>query len=404
MEVTNDDQARAVYAQLRAYDAGGQDITDTQYREGRTALESYLAANPHLMGGTSTPQESPEAAAPSPGVWGTFKEDIRTGNPFARALYNLPSSTMQLGKDLITPFLHPIETADSLVSLGKGIYQLAIPGEHPDEATAIAVGEFLGERSGGLENIKETFANDPAGFLADLSMVMTGGAGLAAKVGGQTANIASTVGQVGRAIDPVLAGVRGAGATVGGVGTAADTLLGLTAGLPGGPRAVRNIRRGEQLTADDPTRAAERSAQLSRALKGEEDLLGVVDTIEDGLRKTQRDASSTFGKAFKELELENIPVKLDDIEAPIRAELALQDDIGAFGRGTNASPGELATYQQVFDLIADKRRIHGDTITADVLDQIKRSIDKSWKKNVPTDDGAFIARTAIRGTVRNTLS
>ena len=80
-----------------------------------------------------------------------------------QAVQNLPSSTYKLGKDLLDVIINPITTAKSIFELGKGVVELAIPGEQPSEETAKAVGKFFAERYGSLDDIKNTFANDPAG-------------------------------------------------------------------------------------------------------------------------------------------------------------------------------------------------------------------------------------------------
>lgn len=50
-----------------------------------------------------------------------------------QAISNIPSSTLQLGKDIIQPIIAPVEFLKSTYSLGKGVIELAIPGEQPDE-------------------------------------------------------------------------------------------------------------------------------------------------------------------------------------------------------------------------------------------------------------------------------
>ena len=98
-----------------------------------------------------------------------------------QALENLPSSTVQLAKDVVQPIISPIDFLKSTYSLGKGVIELTIPGEQPDEKTARAVGQYLANRYGGLENIRDTFAQDPAGLLADAAILLRGGGALATK-------------------------------------------------------------------------------------------------------------------------------------------------------------------------------------------------------------------------------
>ena len=88
---------------------------------------------------------------------GFIKEYDPNTNAFFQALGNLDESTMQLGKDLITPILNPIQTAKDLKSLGSSIVNLIRPGEQGNEQLAREVGKFFKDRYGGIENIKKNF-------------------------------------------------------------------------------------------------------------------------------------------------------------------------------------------------------------------------------------------------------
>ena len=140
-----------------------------------------------------------------------------------QALYNLPSSTLQLGKDIVQPIIAPVEFLKSTYSLGKGVVELAIPGEQPDEKTAKAVGEYLANRYGGMENIRDTFAEDPAGILADAAMLLRGGGALATKVPGLT-QAGQVISEVGKKIDPVEYIYQGGKAGAKATGTVATEL------------------------------------------------------------------------------------------------------------------------------------------------------------------------------------
>ena len=87
------------------------------------------------------------------------------------AAKNLGPSAAQFGKDIVQPFIHPIQTVKDLGALGQGIYGLFIPGEQANEDVARAVGEYFADRYGGIDNIKRTFASDPVGFIADATVI-----------------------------------------------------------------------------------------------------------------------------------------------------------------------------------------------------------------------------------------
>ena len=134
-----------------------------------------------LVPATEPPPEAsptPEAAPYSPfGQIGGIGpgEGMGAGAMAAGALRNLPASGAQLAADVTAPIHSPIQTA-------KGIGQIAKnPGSLIDMAK---------ERYGGIENLKRTFAEDPAGMIADLSMVMTGGGAGAARLGGKLGTLA----------------------------------------------------------------------------------------------------------------------------------------------------------------------------------------------------------------------
>lgn len=106
---------------------------------------------------------------------------------------NLPGSVVDLGTDMVQPFLHPVETGKALASMIRGGISKAAGWDDPDEAVVEAVGDYYADRYGGVDQALKTLQDDPAGFLADLSM--TGG--VLAKVGGS-----SKLATAARAADP----------------------------------------------------------------------------------------------------------------------------------------------------------------------------------------------------------
>ncbi len=96
---------------------------------------------------------------------------------------NVGDSAVNMVGGLANTVLHPIDTAKSIVGLGSGIIQLAIPGEQGNEKLAKAVGQFYLDRYGSVDKIKNTIYSDPVGFAMDVSTVLGLGAG-ATKVAG----------------------------------------------------------------------------------------------------------------------------------------------------------------------------------------------------------------------------
>ena len=160
-----------------------------------------------LIEGGKTQDEQP-AAQPAEGI-------------LSRAAKNLPSSAMQFAKDVTAPIHSPIQTAKGIGAVVEGTVQKSIKDrwraqgfeidKDASEQASEAMANFITDRYGGVENIKETIAEDPVGFLADAAMVLTGGAGAIAKgagIAGKAGRAASVAGQVGKAAKKAGAAVR----------------------------------------------------------------------------------------------------------------------------------------------------------------------------------------------------
>jgi len=116
---------------------------------------------------------------------------------------NIPSSAMEFGKNIVTPFLQPVETAENIYNLGAGAIQKLIPGEQGKEKYADAMGQFISDRYGSLESFQKTAQNDPVGLLADISMVLTGGGTAVARAPGMLGKVGRVTQKVGKAIEPI---------------------------------------------------------------------------------------------------------------------------------------------------------------------------------------------------------
>jgi hypothetical protein len=133
------------------------------------------------------------------------------------ALQNVGSSAKKFATGLGEAVMHPIDTAGSLLNIGAGTLQNALPSVVVDFINKVdannpaatqsaqravnaanAVGGELANKYGTMERIKRTAADDPVGFAGDMSMLFTGGAG-AARLGGRAAEFAGAPNVAGAA-------------------------------------------------------------------------------------------------------------------------------------------------------------------------------------------------------------
>ena len=179
------------------------------------------------------------AGAPAPNA-----EPLAWGDVPGQALKNAPGSAGDLVNNMLFPFLHPIQTAETFIDIGHGLLSKAGIAESKEaEATVNAIGTFFAARYGSVDNLKRTLATDPVGVAADVATVLSGGAALGARAPGVAGQISRVGGKVARTIDPVTA--LGKAAKM--AGSAASVPLGLTTGAGG--RAIREAGRAG-LTAD----------------------------------------------------------------------------------------------------------------------------------------------------------
>lgn len=130
-------------------------------------------------------------------------------NHLVPSFQNLAGGMVEMGRGALKGAVHavadPADTASYLFN--------AKDHRMVNDVSKFAKGtaKFYGQRYGGrnlaevYDNVKRTIAEDPAGFIGDVSGAATGGAGIVGKVVGpasKAARIAAKVGEVGEAINP----------------------------------------------------------------------------------------------------------------------------------------------------------------------------------------------------------
>ena len=98
---------------------------------------------------------------------------------------NAPASGMKMAGDIVTAVTSPIQTTTAIGDLVGGIMEPVTPnflygGDSRERAIEARenFSKFLADRYGGTEELKRTMAEDPIGFLGDLSLAFSGGAGV----------------------------------------------------------------------------------------------------------------------------------------------------------------------------------------------------------------------------------
>jgi|DEB0MinimDraft_10_1074344.scaffolds.fasta_scaffold03178_4 hypothetical protein len=327
-----------------------------------------------------------------------LKQGVETKEPsyFQRVKESFVPSAIQYGKDIVQPFLNPIQTAKDLGTLGKGIYELATPGEQPEEKVAKAVGQYFVDRYGSLEAVKESFAKDPVGVLGDASLILTGGTALAAKTAGKTSKLTKALEIAADYTDPIVGGVK----TTSKVGSAVASAV--SPKLSKIPSQVASMTTGVSPLAYETAYQAgkaggEQQKAFVDALKGmtEPDKV-VTDTI-NALKEVSKTTKQTYKIGKQELKLETKPIDFKPI-----SESVVDFELGRTFEGqldlSDIGQSKLKRVKEIIGEWEKNPKLHN----AKGLDQLKRRIDNEYPPGIKPGDDAVVV-TEIRNKIKDAI-
>jgi hypothetical protein len=334
------------------------------------------------------------------------KQPLNWADVPRKALENTPQSAYQFGADIVQPFLHPVQTAQSLSDLVTGTVENFIPvnrtlnkvGLGRDEATVAkerdissTVGQYFKDRYGSTEGLKNALASDPVGVAGDLASVLTGGEMVAAKTAGKASRIARTLDTASRAINPITVPEKAIGAAGRVVGGGAKAVLGATTGT-GGDTIGEAYRAGR--TGGDAQKAFldnMRGNQPQDAVI--EEARGAIENIADSRRKQ-------YQKDMAEVGASQRPVNFGTLENKFQA---IVED--AFYKGhQNVSAETMSKLKEIGEVVNEwsgDPRLH----TAEGLDALKKRVDDLMPAFGDSRNKAQAVRyvTAIRNAVKDAI-
>lgn len=257
------------------------------------------------------------ALAPEIGEMPEAPKPMSAGDVATSALNNLLPSAGKFAGDVWSVVRHPIQTGKNLGHLVTGGIEKVtgfIPKDERyanDAARVDAVGEYFADRYGGWENLKKTMAEDPVGFLSDASIVLTGGAGAAAKVP-TLAKVAKVASTAGRVLDPVNAVAKAVSSVPKAISAATTEGLGLLTGTGGAP-----IR--EALKAGREGGAGGKA--FAENMRGQAPMEDVVSDAKAALQKIRQQRQDAYRAGMGEVGKDTAVLDFSKIEnemAPVR--------------------------------------------------------------------------------------
>lgn len=320
-------------------------------------------------------------------------QPLSTYDMLGRAVQNIPKSTIKYAEDLVTPILDPVGTATGLYSFTSGLVQLALPGEQPDEKTVKAVGDYFSNRYGSLAAFKAAFADDPVGVVGDISMVITGPAGLSARLPGSLGNISQKVSDIGSAIDPLNVAAQSGKALKTGLTEGVPSVVGMTTGA--GKESIQ--------TAYDAGRAGGAVDQrFVDNMRGVEDPGAVVEDATSALRTLRNQRNNDFVTSKQALELEKQRIDFDSLSSEFdewgrgfdfefdQGTPGYQVERGAVTELSKAGQAKLQEIQRLIKDWSQSPALHN----AKGLDILKRRIDNEYPTGINPGDSAVVVAQA----------
>jgi hypothetical protein len=231
-------------------------------------------------------------------------EEVITG-----AVTSLPSSLGSMAGDIYQAVTNPVQTAKAVLDLGAGALQNVLPeklvqmiGEDkPSRELAAKVGQHYVERYGSVEGAKRALATDPAGVMADLSTVLTGGAMLPTRAAPALATAA-------RAVDPLMLAARTAGKTADVTGKALKPLLGMQTGV--GSDAIGQAYQAGKVGGE--------TADIFKAnLRGEVPQTEVLDAAKQNLAEMAVQRQNAYRTEMANISKDKTVLSFDGIDKAI---------------------------------------------------------------------------------------
>jgi hypothetical protein len=311
------------------------------------------------------------------------EKGMGTGQMLAQAMVNFPRSAYELGKSTFEAVTSPIETGKAVVDLGNSVLgKMGVTDASPEMADR--VGKFYTNRYGGVENAKETFAADPAGFLADAATILTGGGAAVRQIPG-AAKVGKAVERAGAAIDPLNVATK----AVKGGGKAAAVGLGFTTGA--GTRAVEEAAKAGY-------RGGEQGQAFVGQMRGTAPVTDVVETIKPAIASLREQRSKAYREGMAGVTKDKSVLKFNDIDNAINKVKGR-----GYFEGKSKDPAAASAWQELKTVVDDWKS--GDPATyhtvegVDALKQAVGSIRDSLPYNTPARNAANEVYSAIRGEI-----
>jgi muramidase (phage lysozyme) len=293
----------------------------------------------------------------------------------ATSASNLPSSAVKYGKELYEAITNPVETVKNIGMVAAGglknitpefiqkfITSIAKEPGQIDKAVqmANAVGGEYAQKYGSVDGFKKALAADPVSVIGDMSILLTGGGSVAAKVPG-ISGVGEIARTAGRAIDPLNIAAKAVTKPLQLAEALATPALGSATGA-----GAESIREAAKAGMAGGTKAEAFLEQM----RGNAPIENVVNTAKDAVAELYRNRADAYTSGMTGATSSKVVLDF----APIDAAITKAEKIGTFN-GIKIRENAATALKEISDKIQEFKA--GDPAifrTVEGFDKLKQAI------------------------------
>lgn len=312
------------------------------------------------------------------------RDQDQAGKFVTNTLSNIPSSAGSFVSNTASAVFHPIDTAENLGSIGKGVLQKLGLWKGDDSIKyADAVGQFLKERYGSGANIQKTVEQDPVGVAADISMILSSGGTLAARLPGVAGKVGEITSAAGRAIDPLNV----AAAAARPVGKLAAEGAGITTGV--GSDAIK-------VAAQAGAEGGPAGRAFLENMTGVADPNAVVSEAKTAVSQLRQERGNVYRQEMAKIGADNTVLDFQKIDDAVQRVAGVKTY-----KGQVLSPKTEGIRQEITDAIAEWKSLPaGDFHTAEGLDALKQKLGDIRDATQPGTPDRLVADSVYKAVYK----
>ena len=318
------------------------------------------------------------------------------------ALTNIPQSATKMATGLYEAVTNPVKTVTGVMDVAAGGLQNALPKSvvnfvnqfetNPEAAqraiqAANAAGGMVKERYGSVEAIKNTLATDPVGAAGDLSLLFSGGAGVASRLP-VVFKVAPALRTAASVTDPINIAAKTGGKMYDLAGALTKQGLGLKTGAGTEP-ITQAVQAGR-----------ESNPAFIENLRGDVPAINVLEDAKANLTQMNLDKQKDYRSGMVNIKNDKSVLDFTGIDNAIKNAESM-----AYFKGKVKDKTAASVLEDMKAKVNDwKNSDPAEYHTPEGMDNLKQSLWEDFGKLNPTEKTAYSAGKQVYDSVKSEIS